>query len=165
MIVFVAFVGMAIAASPVTRSFPQDNLHLANSQNSRELYAVSNESMDPAHTLYMRDKVSGAVVEVMSFPRSVQVGWSPRGDRFFVNNKYGSNRSDCRVVEATKKMEIRWLEVGVGSEYKCEGFDPTDHCYIKCVAWNGESELSGTFESYGDVDVKKTRIKLKVMKP
>lgn len=133
-----------------SRNFPADDKPLRNKSGRYELFMASDENRLPPHTLYVRDVKSGKIVEAGTFDRSVDVSWSDRENRFFLNDRSGSNRTTCRAAEISSGDSLQWLDLKVSPNRQCESSDATDHCYLRCIAWTGPGTIRGEFEYYGD---------------
>ena len=163
MIIWSLLASIAVSASLPVRHFPQETKPLSNPQQTRALMVKEADAAGENHLLYVKTYKTLQIVDVLRFPRSVDVSWSANGSRFFVNNNAGSNRSECRVGEVLGDDSIRWISMGVKPALSCDGAAITDHCYLKCSSWVNDEKVSGTFNMYGESD-KKARVEF-VLRP
>jgi hypothetical protein len=142
-------VGLTFSANGLTR-FPDSQEVLFNEARTFALYVISDEALDSAHVLLVRDLRNGRVKEVMKFGRWVSVSWEKSGDRFFVNDFEGSNYSECKVAKIAESGDLFWIHLRSSSSIGCSSVDATDHCYQTCKSWVAKDRIAGRLVYYGD---------------
>ncbi|MFZ6731833.1 hypothetical protein ACO0LG_07920 [Undibacterium sp. Ji42W] len=123
-----------------------------NSPSSR--YAVINidsDTLDESgnnHSLWILDNLTKKKNKVFSYGRHVSVFWSPKGNYLTINNKEGSDFSNCILIsmdEAFKKMDFAG---NISSQFKEQETFKGDHIYIKCNRWTNETSIEISFVEY-----------------
>jgi len=132
------------------RSFPESEKSLASPSGKYELVVKSDDAIDPAHWLGLRELLSGEEIEVMRFSRSVDVAWAPSVDRFFVNEHSQSNSSECKVASVSGG-KVQWLRFSSPqeSEFSCGYGDQFGHCYFSCTRWVDNQTVAAKLTYYG----------------
>lgn len=139
-------VTFAARGESTTRSFPQSNEPLFNRDSSYDLRVESDANLDDAHTLILHSHNRSSSARVMRFGRSINVGWSPDGRKFFVNNRISSDETDCRIAEIEFGGLLKWIDID--STPTCGPQNGPGHCYRTCISWIDSRTISGRFEYY-----------------
>ncbi len=78
---------------------------------------------------------------VNKYERSLAVGWAPDGERFFVNDDFGSNGSECFVIDP---IMLKSTDIGtLISRHSVEAvqFLKAGHSYVRAKHWISSHEL------------------------
>jgi hypothetical protein len=138
-------------------NFPQSTKHIISPNKKYAVYNINLPTEDAAgnyHQLRLQDLGNGNRSEqiIYAYGRSVEVMWSPQGNKLVINDHGGSDYSNCVVfdVNTHKYIDIE-KELQQQQRYN-QSLWKNHHVYISCIAWLSESTLSVKVHGYGDVD-------------
>lgn len=91
--------------------------------------------------LWVGESASHTRKLVKEYERSLAISWAPDSERFFVNDDYGSNGSDCYVIDpaSLKTTDIRTIIVDQDAEVT--EFLKAGHSYMRAKHWLNSHEL------------------------
>lgn len=93
------FLALAVISIPPMVQFPGTQTSVRSPTSAARVFYVEMGSDEGGQNFSLRfDRGHGAPIILRRFDRSVDVGWSPSGRHFFVNDHVGSNSADCLIV-------------------------------------------------------------------
>ncbi len=123
-----------------------------NAARTAALAVVSRDDVEEGgdnHALLLRDMARGTDAEILTFGRSITVGWHPDGALFFVNDHEGSDKTDCRVGRRDATGGVTWLPTRIPASVQCWNLG-AHHCYRTCTAWRSTTRIEAHIVYYGD---------------
>jgi hypothetical protein len=94
---------------------------------------------------WLKDNTTGKRKKVWEFYRDANAKWSPKGDRFYINNFYGSTNAKCLVFSLDAlKQPVDLEKLLQDMEEKKPGTAPFvnyGHVYIAGVKWVSDDNL------------------------
>lgn len=100
--------------------------------------------------LWIEDNANHARKLVNNYERSLDVAWAPDGQRFFVNDNYGSNGSLAYVIDPAALKTTDLGMIVTKNDARAKVFLRTGHSYLKAENWLSSHELlvilSGHFD-------------------
>jgi dipeptidyl aminopeptidase/acylaminoacyl peptidase len=119
---------------------------------------TDDEKQEPAHTLTLIDAKDGSTTKVYSYPRGVDVLWSPTSRAFVVNDYEGSDASHPVLFTApwtSQPIDLREKLVGfLHSGRGAKSVLDNHHVYFSAQRWLSGDEILCQVTGYGDVDPK-----------
>ncbi len=151
-------VAMLSGANAQKVSFPGTKPETKSPDGRYTIRNTDDEKQEPAHALTLIDAKDGSTTKVYSYPRSVDVLWSPTSGAFVVNDHEGSDASHPLLfmvpwtnqpVDLRKKL-IGYLRSGRGAK----SVRDNHHVYFSAQRWLSGDEILCQVTGYGDVDPK-----------
>lgn len=91
--------------------------------------------------LWIVDNASHARRLVKDYERSLAIAWAPDGQRFFVDDDYGSNGSGSYVIDATTLKITDLAPIIANHVADSTQFFNAGHSYLQAKEWIGSHEL------------------------
>jgi hypothetical protein len=107
-------------------------------------FALRNVDRDQTlnHQLLLVDRRTHATKSVLFYGRHVEVSWSPRSERFFVNDYRESNEATCLIWKMGARRPIDIQRVVDGQRPKKLALElAADHLYIHCLSWEAPDRV------------------------
>src|SRR3954453_14084356 len=100
------------------------------------------------------DPGRGRPVLLKRFDRSVDIGWSPLGTRFLVNDYIGSNLADCLVVRpaggGVRGISLRRAIRRSPGRPRAPETPWDSHYYVHCYRWLSDTIIAGVVAGHTD---------------
>jgi hypothetical protein len=135
---------------PAPVSFPGDSRQTSAPDSRGAIVNVDREEPDAqgnSHILYFRTP-SGSFIPILSYPRHVEILWSPSGDTAAISDAWASDDAICLVFDTTTRQltdttpqleaTLPWL-----ADLRRRG-----HCTISALGWNCQGELEVRIDGY-----------------
>jgi len=171
-LVYALFIMTSASAEP----FPQSSASLFSPDHTFEVVNIVLDMADKNGNylhLTIRNIKTGESHLLLSYPRNVDVSWSPKGRWIAVSNNDAADESTCLVFDASTAKVVADLLSRVEDEDKeLSSLDHTSQWqYVRCGKWLNDHTLAVTlddldftthielFETYG-FDIQKNSLSL-----
>ncbi|HYL99253.1 MAG TPA: hypothetical protein VEZ90_09885 [Blastocatellia bacterium] len=123
-------------------------------------YVVVNSDRDekPFHSLTVKRRSDGSVINTYEYPRNVEIFWNPQGTVLAITDNYASNESKCLILDLAQKNPD-WADLtqalrNAGNSRQKSSLVRDDHVYTKVLRWRDDKTLEVKVSGYGEVDPK-----------
>jgi hypothetical protein len=140
----------ANAESSRRASFPGDPVVLGSPDGRYSVRWVAPASETDEHHLLLADARARSEVELLAFPRGVDVLWSHSGRRLAISNHWASDEATVLLWEALPSRPRDLLEELVAYEHEAAAKWSAHHLYLEAEAWQGDDVLFLRLWGYGD---------------
>jgi hypothetical protein len=137
--------GVASAASPAT---PNREINLPGhktvriaSPDGRWLLVASPFSSAHCETLTLEDTRTRQRALAKSYCRSIDVGWSPDSQSFFLNDAYGSNVEDAYIYRRSELAPLELDDILLKADVQARSIVNADHTYFQVIRWIGPNTV------------------------
>lgn len=146
------------AANGQKVSFPGAGSETKSPDGRYTILNADDEKQEPAHSLTLIDAKDGSTTKLYSYPRGVDVLWSPTSRAFVVNDYEGSDPAHPVLFSAPwtnqpvdlREKLIGYLRSGRGTKSVLDNH----HVYFSAQRWLSGDEILCQVTGYGDVDPK-----------
>jgi len=139
------------AQAPVTFPGPQTSVQSPTSR--ARVYYVDLGANENGQNLSLRfDPGNGRPIILKWFGRSVDVGSTPSGARFFVNDYIGSNLADCLIIrpERTGVRGVSLMRLIARSQGRPRETPDNSHYSVHCDGWVSDTVMAGMVGGHTD---------------
>jgi hypothetical protein len=137
-------------------SFPGAKSETKSPDGRYTIRNADDEKQEPAHTLTLIDVKDGSTTKIYSYPRRVDVLWSPTSRAFVVNDHEGSDASHPVLFTApwtNQSIDLRENLIGfLRSGHGAKSVEENHHVYFSAQRWLDGKEILCQVTGYGDVD-------------
>jgi hypothetical protein len=130
---------------------------LISPRGDKSLHWDEPDASGVEHTLFLVDRTTNRVIEVLSFERSISIEWAPSGQAFSVTDHAGSDSSACLVF--VLRDGDNPAKYDLSERLEQSGLVPArvwtnHHLYCEVLTWRDAEVLSLRLWGYGDADPK-----------
>jgi hypothetical protein len=153
--VFAAFLASAAAsaATPPIVTFPGLQTSVRSPSSSARVFYQEMGADEGGQNLSLRvNSGRGRPIQIKRFDRSVDIGWSPSGQHFLVNDYIGSNLADCLIVRPGRQgvRGISLMRVIARSRGRPRETPDNSHYYVHCDGWASPTIIRGVVAGHTD---------------
>jgi hypothetical protein len=141
------------AAAPPLVAFPGPQTSVRSPVSTARVYYVDRGADRNGQNLSLRfDPGTGRFLVLKRVDRSVDVGWSPAGTRFLINDHIGSNIADCLIVRPAGAgvQGVSLLRIIARSPGRPRERPYDDHYYVRCARWISDTVVEGAVTGHTD---------------
>lgn len=145
--------GPGVPRTPEPVRFPGTADALRSPDGRFELQNVDHDAAttaDAPHVLFIADRTSGSKRLVQSYLRSVTARWSADSRRFFVNDAFASDETDCFVYfpsDAARRLSIGDL---LRRDRRTAGPLSNHHVYVEGREFGNGDRLTVEVRGHGE---------------
>ena len=143
---------LAVAAAPLV-TFPGPQRSVQSPASPARVFYLDMGMDEGGQNLSLRfDPGHGPPILLKRFDRSVDIGWSPSGRRFLVNDYIGSNIADCLIVrpEGAGVRGLSLIRAIARSPGRPRETPANAHYYVHCNGWTSDTIVDGVVGGHTD---------------
>ena len=139
--------------TPPLVAFPGPQRSAQSPNSPARVFYVEMGADEGGQNLSLRfDSGRGRPILLKRFDRSVDIGWSPSGQRFLVNDYIGSDIADCLIVRPIdgEVRGISLIRIVARSRGRPRETPEDAHYYVHCSNWLSDNIVGGVVGGHTD---------------